>query len=174
MESKNIKKICSFSVSNWHLITMIVPYLTKQMQEEHQICTFFETNMEELVDEFLSKLTLNETSKQKLKTIYWNSNLGHKYTQISDVLNKFQNKEIMIIVNGNKSYIEKVNINIDKWIKKNKITSKIKILNCYEVLQFNNNIKEILDSHDSILNTSGEREIAEVFEGYTKNKREAI
>ena len=48
--------------------------------------------------------------------------------------------------------------------KINKI--KIKIINCYEVEDFNINIKEILGKHDKILNTSGEKNIAEVFEGY--------
>ena len=30
---------------------------------------------------------------------------------------------------------------------------------------------EILDAHDKILNTSGEKEISEVFEGYEKQKK---
>ena len=46
--------------------------------------------------------------------------------------------------------------------------NKITIINCYEVMQFNNNVKEILDKHDKILNTSGEMEIEKVFEGYVK------
>ena len=47
---------------------------------------------------------------------------------------------------------------------------KIKIINFYEVLEFNYNITEILDEHDKILNTSGEKEIYEVFEGYERGK----
>ena len=45
----------------------------------------------------------------------------------------------------------------------------LKIINCYEVTEFNNDIVNILDDHDKILNTSGEKEIAEVFDGYQKN-----
>ena len=45
----------------------------------------------------------------------------------------------------------------------------IKIINCYEVTEFNGNITEILDKHNKILNTAGEKEIEEVFEGYRKN-----
>lgn len=48
--------------------------------------------------------------------------------------------------------------------------TKIKVINFYEVLEFNYNITEILDEHDKILNTSGEKEINEVFEGYEKKK----
>ena len=42
------------------------------------------------------------------------------------------------------------------------------IINCYEVMQFNNNMTQILDQHDKILNTSGERQIEEVFAGYER------
>ena len=51
-----------------------------------------------------------------------------------------------------------------------RINKKIKIVNCYEVTEFNTNIKEILDEHDKILNTSGEKEKGEVFEGYSDVK----
>ena len=34
--------------------------------------------------------------------------------------------------------------------------------------EFNINMQEILHNHDKILNTSGEKEINEVFEGYPK------
>lgn len=174
MEFENIKKICSFSVSNWHLITMLAPYLSKELENGHQICTFFETDMEEMMEEFLSKLTLNQETKEQLLNLNWNNNQGYKYAQVQEELNKEPNKELLIVVNGNRNYIEKININIERWVKKNKIKSKISIINCYEVTQFNNHIKEILDGHHKILNTSGEKEIEEVFEGYTKNKQNVI
>ena len=44
----------------------------------------------------------------------------------------------------------------------------IKIIDFYEVTEFNYNIMEILDKHDKIINTSGEKEIEEVFEGYKR------
>ena len=44
----------------------------------------------------------------------------------------------------------------------------IKIINCYEVTEFNNGIKDILDSHIKILNTAGEKYITEVFGGYER------
>ena len=46
----------------------------------------------------------------------------------------------------------------------------IKIVNCYEVLEFNGSIEEILNAHDKILNTSGEKEITEVFEGFERKE----
>ena len=68
-----------------------------------------------------------------------------------------------------KEFIDVVNKHIDKWLKKNtKVKQEIKIINCYEITDFNYNITEILDSHDRIINTSGEKRIDEVFEDYKK------
>ena len=98
-------------------------------------------------------------------------NICLPYISIEKIGDKLNN-EIVIIVNGNKEYIEATNNNINKVIEKNinKINKKIKIVNCYEVTEFNTNIKEILDEHDKILNTSGEKEKGEVFEGYSDVK----
>ena len=85
-----------------------------------------------------------------------------KELEKDDILN-------VIFINGSKNYIDLTNKNIDKFLSENKGKYKeinIKIINCYEVSEFNFNIKEILDAHDKILNTSGEKEICEVFEGY--------
>ena len=75
----------------------------------------------------------------------------------------------VIFINGNKEYIDMTNKNIEKFLNDNKekyINTNIKIVNCYEVGEFNLNIQEILSYHSKILNTSGEKEICEVFEGY--------
>ena len=45
----------------------------------------------------------------------------------------------------------------------------MKIINCYEIIEFNGSITEILDKHDKILNTSGEKEIKEIFTDYEKS-----
>ena len=61
------------------------------------------------------------------------------------------------------------NKNIEKFLKDNSKKYKevnIKIINCFEVSEFNINMPEILHAHDRILNTSGEKEIQDVFEGY--------
>ena len=44
------------------------------------------------------------------------------------------------------------------------------LIDFYEVGSFNDNIKEILDKHNSIFNTSGEHKIEEIFEGYEKQE----
>ena len=46
----------------------------------------------------------------------------------------------------------------------------IKIINCYEVTEFNENLKGILDMHNKILNTSGVHNIEELYSGYVKEE----
>ena len=65
-----------------------------------------------------------------------------------------------------------VNSYINKYIDKNRkklANLKIKIIDCFEVNSFNENIRQILATHNKIINTSGEHEISEIFEGYNSN-----
>ena len=80
-----------------------------------------------------------------------------------------EKKENVILINGSRDYIERNNENIQRWVEKKNV-GNIKIINFFEVTEFNHHIVEILNSHDRVLNTSGEKEIAEVFEGYTKQE----
>ena len=42
----NIEKICSFYVSDWHLVTMLLPYINKQINEKANIVTILESDIE--------------------------------------------------------------------------------------------------------------------------------
>ena len=86
-------------------------------------------------------------------------------------MSELENKDKLnvVFINGSKNYIDLTNKNIEKFLKDNSKKYKevnIKIINCFEVSEFNINMPEILHAHDKILNTSGEKEIQDVFEGY--------
>lgn len=170
-ENKKIEKVCSFYVSDWHLVTMLLPYINSKIEENVKIVTILEDEMKEKIEILLEKLNLK--NKKEILDINWENLKSRKYSDISKKLKKQikEDTENVILVNGSKEYIEKNNINIEKWIKNSNVKN-IKIINFFEVTEFNNNIMEILDNHDKILNTSGEKEISEVFEGY--NKKEQI
>ena len=106
------------------------------------------------------------SSSEKINKINWKCAKLCRNKKIGKNIYLNNMKENIIIVCGNKDYIDFANSVIEKLkiIQKAQIT----IINCYEVMQFNNNVKEILDKHDKILNTSGEMEIEKVFEGYVK------
>ena len=164
------EKLCSFYVSDWHLVTMILPYINKELNEKANIITVLESNIEENIKIILEKLNL-KNEKEILK-IDWADTNGRKYADVSEKLSKISKDTTnIILINGTKNYIDVVNNNIEKILGKIKNTN-IKIVNCYEVTDFNGNIKEILDNHNKILNTAGEKKIEEVFEGYTDSDRE--
>lgn len=164
----NIEKICSFYVSDWHLVTMILPYINKQINEKANIITILENDIEENVKTLISKLNLK--NEENILNIDWKGKQTIKYPEIKKIMKTLKSGEELniILINGNKNYIDIINKNIDQYFSEYQINDKvhIKIINCYEVGEFNFNIKEILENHDKILNTSGEKEILDVFEGY--------
>lgn len=174
IQKKNIIKLCSFYVSDWHLITMLLPYINREINDEVKIATILENDIKNNVETLVKKLNLR--NEEKILNINWSNKNTNKYLDINNIIESNIGSKILIIVNGNKEYVENANKNIDKYIEKNmnkieKTNTQIKIANCYEIVEFNGSIIEILDDHDKILNTSGEKEINEVFEDYKKNER---
>ena len=49
--------------------------------------------------------------------------------------------------------------------------NNVKIVNCFKVNKNNKNIKDVLINHDKILNTSGEKDIVEIFGEYKKQRK---
>ena len=107
--------------------------------------------------------------EKEILEIRWTNVNSKKYGDIEELLEKeiCKTKDNIILINGCQDYIEKNNKNIEKWVNKSG-EKKIKIINLFEVTEFNHNIMEILNAHDRILNTSGEKEISDVFEGYVR------
>ena len=154
-------RICSFYVSDWHLTAMLLPFIQERVKSGDNINTIFEKDIESNMKEILN---IDCKSKSLIK-----------YDDVKNYLNQVvKNKgETIILVEGNKERIEYINKNIDRWIEKQsrKLKNKnIKIINCYEVTEFNENLKGILNMHDKILNTSGVHNIEELYSGYIKEE----
>ena len=205
--SRKTTKLCSFYVSDWHLVTMLLPYLNEEINKvvakqkelgfhvitdgefrrtfwhldfmwgfegiahENTIVTLLETNIKEKVETLVKKLNLKNS--EQILNINWNIVRTKKYLELKNILNIESKGEenITILVNGRKKFIDNIKKNIERWMEQNKNVRNIKIINCYEITEFNYNITEILDEHDKILNTSGEREKEDVFEGYEKGMK---
>ena len=172
----NIKRVCGFYVSSIHLITMILPYVKNQINMNAKFETILEYNFKENIDNVLSNLIINEEEKQKILNINWNNDKIQKYSNIENKLNKLVNKnqKINILISGSEKYIEEANKLIEKYLNKNnnKINDvEITIINCYEVSEFDDNIREILDNHELIINTSGIHSIENIFEDYKKRRK---
>lgn len=155
--NNNLKKDCSFYVSDFHLLAMILPYINKELNEGKKVVTILEQDLQKEMETLISKMNLKEETKNKIMNINWN--------KTKEVLNDIESNTDIIVV-GDKKYIDNANEKIRTNIND---LNNTKIINCYEVFEFNNNIDEILNYHDKILNTSGEKEINEIFDGYVKS-----
>ncbi len=164
---ENIKKLCSFCVSDWHFITMITPYIHEKIAKGENVKIYTEKDMSNLVKIFLSKLTLKEEIKKDISKLNWKEKL------IGNELENIRDKNITLIINGDNEYIESINDYIEN-VFKDKNDKKLTIIDIYDVSQFKQNVYEILSKHDKVLNTSGEKEIEEVFEDFNIKKEKSV
>ncbi|MDO4391950.1 MAG: hypothetical protein Q4C11_02475 [Clostridium sp.] len=151
---KKIKKVCSFYISDWHLVTMLLPNIDKKINKGITITTITETNLEEKIQTLLDKLRIK--NKERILKIDW------KAKEINEeiIKNIIKNND-EIIVNGNIEYIEQINQQIEKILENNSEEFKNKelsIINCYDITKYESKVKEIIEKHDKILNTAGEKD----------------
>lgn len=157
--NKNIRKVCSFYASDWHLITMLLPHINKSINEKNKIITILEENAQDKVETLLSKLRL--PNGKEILNIGWNERKIND-TEIQEIIrNNAETKSNMeIIVSGKNEYIEKINNIIEKYVYENEEleNTNINIINCYYIENITN-IKEILNKHEAVLNTAGEKDV---------------
>jgi len=161
MKSGIFKKTCSFYVSNYHLVTMLLPYIKEKTREGASIKTFLEENIEENMMKLVENFNIQGSEKEKILGIDWNLCNTGKYSEIEEKLQ--QEKVTNIIISGKYEYVEKMNKIIEKWLERNDINTAITINNCYNVTKFHGDINNILMQHDNLLNTSGVQEISVAF-----------
>lgn len=159
VSNENIKKVCSFYVSDWHLVTMLLPHINEKINEEVKIATILQYNIQNQMETLLEKLRIE--NKTKILNIDWKNKQTNENT-IENIINTKENK-IEIIINGNMEYIEETNKQIENFIKTNEQfkNKKITIIDCYNVNDYKDKISQILEKHEKILNTSGEKEKTE-------------
>ena len=169
----SVRKTCGFYVSEFHLVTMLLPNIVTKVEKGTQIDTLLNNNIKQELEEVISRLHINDITKAKILNINWRNIPENSFNYIKNYLEKIikNNQEIEIIVNGTKAEIDCINKNLEYWLDMNidKIQGiNINIINCYEVSEFNSNINNILDEHDYIINTSGEYPVEEMFESHKK------
>ena len=156
----NIKKICNFYVSDWHLAVMLLPYINKEINKGTKITTVFQNNMKNNIETLVRKLNLK--NEKEILQIDWN-------TKNNSILERYvkenlsSGEENLFIINGDKEYVEKSNEKVIEYIGKNKTKKNfIKIVDCYEVEQNKEKMYNIIKMHDCVLNTSGEHNIEKI------------
>ena len=108
--------------------------------------------------EFLNAkvIYINERSeKEKLKNIVnkYFKNLNEKILYMEwlneEVTNDYVNENIILVINGSESFINKVNGYMCF------LQSHIVVINCYNIMDIKSNINDIIAKHDYYLNTNG-------------------
>lgn len=168
-----IRKTCGFYVSEYHMVTMLLPHIVTKVEKGVKIDTILNNNIKKEIKELVSKLNINDITKAKVLNINWESTDEKDFSEIKDFMEKVikNSNDIEILINGTKSQIDNINKNIEYWLDMNidKIEGiHINIINCYEVSEFNSNINSILNEHEYIINTSGEYPVEAMFEGHRK------
>lgn len=134
---ENTEKKCCFYVSDFHLEMTLVPYINKKIAENRNIIIITENKLEDSVKILLSKMNIK--NKEKILSIDWNNH------DIRQTVNK---KDLIIITNGSKKFIEQKNKEIDKILE----GEEKERINCYSFEEIKDEILEIKNLHSKVLN----------------------
>ena len=143
LEEKKVKNICNFYVSEYHLEIMLLPYISKKIDNEENITIITEIDLESTLNVVIERINLDKDKKEKIKKIGWN---------IQNIENIIPNTNVILI--GSKKFInEKV------FELKERQVENLEIIACYNYNEVKNDMKEIVSKYDGMLNTLGINEI---------------
>ena len=139
LEEKKVKNICNFYVSEYHLEIMLLPYISKKIDNEENITIITEIDLESTLNVVIERINLDKDKKEKIKKIGWN---------IQKIENNKPNTKVILI--GSKKFInEKV------FELKERQVENLEIIACYNYNEVKNDMKEIVSKYDGMLNTLG-------------------
>ena len=139
LEEKKVKNICDFYVSEYHLEIMLLPYISKKIDNEENITIITEIDLESTLNVVIERINLDKDKKEKIKKIGWN---------IQNIENIIPNTNVILI--GSKKFInEKV------FELKERQVENLEIIACYDYNEVKNDMKEIVSKYDGMLNTLG-------------------
>lgn len=139
LEEKKVKNICNFYVSEYHLEIMLLPYISKKIDNEENITIITEIDLESTLNVVIERINLDKDKKEKIKKIGWN---------IQNIENIIPNTNVILI--GSKKFInEKV------FELKERQVENLEIIACYNYNEVKNDMKEIVSKYNGMLNTLG-------------------
>ena len=139
LEEKKVKNICNFYVSEYHLEIMLLPYISKKIDNEENITIITEIDLESTLNVVIERINLDKDKKEKIKKIGWN---------IQNIENIIPNTNVILI--GSKKFInEKV------FELKERQVENLEIIACYNYNEVKNDMKEIVSKYYGMLNTLG-------------------
>ncbi len=148
-ENNKEEKLCLFFASDYHFEMISLPYISENLKKDKKVIVITENDLNNTIEKLLSNINLTEEEKEKIAKIDWKNNDEDKFEQIKKA--NEENKNTIIFVKGKENYIDSINKNI-----KNLISSdKINIVDCYDINEVQNDVKNITKQYGKILSTSG-------------------
>lgn len=148
------EKICSFYVSDFHLITILLPYINEKITEEKEIITILQNDVSKSIKRYLKNVKNINIEKQKILDIGWKE---IKKIKKLDLENK------TVIVSGEENFVKNINNEIYKEIE------NYELLNCYKI-DNTEDISKIASEYSIFLNTSGKTDLIENSQNEQKRK----
>ena len=149
------KSFCSFYVSEYHLLTILVPYINEQLSNFKNVEVILENDMIEYVKKFLKRNEMFNVSK--IVRLNW------KKTKDEDI--KLKENTDVVVVCGNEKFIK----NVNEKLERNMFGKEI--INCFNIESLND-LENVVKGHDFVLKTSGLCEI--IKSSHNEQKRKTI
>lgn len=134
----NKKKFCSFYVSEYHLLTILLPYIDEQIKNNQNVEVVLEEDMIDSVKKYIKRNERFNTNK--IIKLDWKKAKKDDFKIKEDV-------DVAIII-GKEEFIKKVN-----YINEGNVTLK-EFVNCYNIETLSN-LNEVVKEHSFVLKTSG-------------------
>lgn len=145
-------KICAFNVNEFHLMTILMPYIYEAVNEEKKVITFFEKDLQKIYEKVLNTNSLFWKNREKLDEIDWNK------LEIDRLAEKFNNTKDydIVIIAGKEEFIKRLNRLILNF------HTNFTIVNCFEIDDFDKDLENLLSEYGKVLNTKGVTEIKKI------------
>lgn len=144
METK--EKLCLFFASDYHFEMISLPYINGKLKENKEVIMITENDLNNTVNTVLERINLKPEEKEKIINIDWKNNNLDKIKKLEN-----ENKEKVIFIKGKEEYIDDINKNINNLIS----DKNTQVIDCYDINEVQDNIKEIAKGYSKILSTSG-------------------
>jgi len=95
------QKICSFYISEFHLLTILLPYINEKILEQKKVAVILQKDITKNVTSYLENVRNLNLNNEKIIEIGWNK------TEQTKLNKNLEGKEVIVI--GDKEYIEEIN-----------------------------------------------------------------
>ena len=150
MEKVNNKeKICLFFASDYHFEMISLPYINKSLKNNKNVIVITENDLNETIEEFLSKVNIKEEEKNNIRKIDWENDDENKLKELKSLAN--EKKDTVVFIKGEENFIS----NINNKIKDIDSDKSLKIVDCYDISEVQYSVRKIVNGYSEILSTSG-------------------